>query len=301
MARKLSVSRSAIWKAIAALKQEGYDIQASTNKGYRLSEGSDVLSEEGVRLFLKPGLFLPKLVVFQTIGSTNLEAKKMAVANASHGTVVLADRQTSGRGRFGRSFLSPAHTGIYMSLILKPNLAVSDAALMTVAAAVAVCRAVAEKTGLAPRVKWVNDIILDGKKICGILTESILDLESRSVSDVIIGIGLNFCTPDEYFPDELKGRAGSLYPGGRPPLTRNEMASSMIGNVLDLYENLAGREFMSEYRALSCLPGKEISYVEGGVEKRAAAVGIDDSGRLIVRDPDGVVSALSSGEVSVRA
>jgi BirA family biotin operon repressor/biotin-[acetyl-CoA-carboxylase] ligase len=300
LARKLSVSRSAVWKAIGELRKEGYDIDASTNKGYRLSKGVDVLSVEGIRIFLKPERLPAELIIFRTIESTNLEAKKMAVAGAAHSTVMLADEQTLGRGRFERSFFSPAHTGIYMSFILKPRIPASDATLITVAAAVAVCRAIVGLTGLRPLIKWVNDIILDGKKICGILTESIMDFESNSVSDVILGIGLNFSTPEDTFPDELKDRAGSLFPKGNPSFTRNEMAAAIIDNALNLYENLTGRGFISEYKELSCLMNREISYFDGGAEKRATAIDIDDSGRLMVRDADGTVSALSSGEVSVR-
>ncbi|MDR3254134.1 MAG: biotin--[acetyl-CoA-carboxylase] ligase [Synergistaceae bacterium] len=299
LAQKLSVSRSAIWKAIGLLKKEGYGIDAFRNRGYRLSEGVDVLSEEGIMLFLKPERLPAKLIVFKTVDSTNREAKKMAVAGGAHGTVLLADEQTSGRGRFERSFFSPAHTGIYMSFILKPRMAVSDATLITVAAAVAVCRAISGHAKLSPRIKWVNDIILDGKKICGILTESILDFESGSVSDVILGIGLNFSTPDDAFPDEFKGRVGSLYPKNTPPFTRNEMAAAIIDNLLDIYESLTAREFISEYKELSCLMNREISYSDGDAEKRATVVDIDEAGRLVVRDADGIVSALSSGEVGV--
>ena len=199
LAQQLQISRSAIWKAISELKKEGYQIISVTNKGYCLSDATDVISAEGIGPYLTNGS-QDMIHVFKTVDSTNLVAKKMALEQAPHGTVVLAEEQTAGRGRMGRSFHSPAGSGIYMSFILRPNLTSNDAVLITTAASVAVARAIEEVTHIHTGIKWVNDVYMNGKKICGILTEALTDFESGGIESIILGIGINFSTAVSSFP-----------------------------------------------------------------------------------------------------
>ena len=204
LAKTLNISRSSVWKAIKSLKDEGYCIAATTNKGYRLETGSDVLSYEGMLPWLAPQNKNLTIKVYKTIGSTNQVAKKMAIDGEAQGTVIISEEQTQGRGRMGRSFFSPAKSGIYMSLILRPNVYAHEAVLVTTAASVGVCRAIEKVTDKNPQIKWVNDIFLDDKKICGILTEAVTNFETGLVECVIIGIGLNFRLPEENFPAGIK-------------------------------------------------------------------------------------------------
>jgi BirA family biotin operon repressor/biotin-[acetyl-CoA-carboxylase] ligase len=303
LAQRLGVSRSAVWKAVRALRKDGYEIFAATNRGYRLAPGSDTLSEQGIRLRLPPGCasLSAAILVEKSMDSTNRAAKLLALEGAAHGTLVLAEGQTGGRGRFLRPFFSPAGTGLYMSLVLRPEARGADATLITIAAAIAVCRTIKALTSFAPQIKWVNDIYLDGKKICGILTEATSDFESGGVTSVVVGIGLNYNTREDEFPPELRDRAGSLFPDGKAAISRNAFAAALVCELLRLCESgaLAARDFLCEYRALSCVIGRMVEYTKDGACRRARAVGIDDDGRLLVEDAQGGVSALFSGEVSL--
>jgi BirA family biotin operon repressor/biotin-[acetyl-CoA-carboxylase] ligase len=307
LASKLAVSRAAVWKAVDALRKEGYAIEAVPNKGYRFSENADVLSVEGMRLFLAPEYANATLFVLKNIDSTNHEGKKRALDGARHGTIIVAETQTDGKGRFQRKFFSPPKTGIYMSVILRPEflepgLAPSDVPLVTSAAAVSVCQAIEELSeraaaSLEPRIKWVNDIFLEERKICGILTEAISDFETGIISSVVAGIGVNFSTAE--FPPELRDIAGALFQCNSPSFTRNELAAKIINHFLRLCENLKSRDFLKEYKALSCVLGEEIVYLERGEPRRARAVDIDRNGHLIVRDANGGTNTLMAGEISI--
>ena len=301
MAQALGVSRAAVWKAINSLKAQGYPIAATTNRGYRLEAQSDLLSAEGIRPHVLPQLKDGDILVFETIDSTNLEAKRRAMAGGGHFTAVVADRQTLGRGRFGRSFFSPPGCGVYMSLLLKPTpRQLSDVTLLTTAAAVAVCRAIEALTPLRPQIKWVNDLYLDGKKLCGILTEAVTDLESGAVESVVIGLGLNFKQSETALPEEVAAVAGTLF-GARPPaITRNRLIAEIMNQLFALWDTLSTRAFLADYRSRSMLLGQEIVFARGEEKYAATAEEIDDDGALVVRMPNGERLALRSGEVSVR-
>lgn len=301
MAQALGVSRAAVWKAINSLKAQGYLISATTNRGYRLEAQSDLLSAEGIRPYILPQLKDSEILVFETIDSTNLEAKRRAMAGGGHFTAVVADGQTLGRGRFGRSFFSPPGCGIYMSLLLKPTpQQLSDVTLLTTAAAVAVCRAIEALTPLRPQIKWVNDLYLDGKKLCGILTEAVTDLESGAVQSVVIGLGINFKQPEAALPEEVAAVAGTLFGTRQPAITRNELIAEIINQLFMLWDALSTRAFLADYRSRSMLLGQEIVFSRGDEKYAAIAEAIDDDGALVVRMPDGEREALRSGEVSVR-
>lgn len=278
IAGRLGVSRTAVWKAVKSLKQEGYVIQAVNNRGYRLQESTDVLSAEGIRLELHQKYKNFPIEVYKKLESTNVELKRRALDGGVHGLTLLAEEQTGGKGRLGRSFYSPPGTGIYMSVLLKPELGGSDAILITTAASVAVCRGIQNVLGIEPRIKWVNDVYYEDKKVCGILTEAISDFEMGRIDSVILGIGINYRTED--FPGELKDRAGCV--GRESRIPRNDLAASVLNEFWNLYEHLTEREFMDEYRKRSNVIGKEVCFLEKETWQEARALGIDDDGGLIV-------------------
>ena len=295
IASELSLSRTAVWKAVRTLQSEGYLIAAVSNKGYLL-EDSDVLSEEGIRSRLLEKYADTVVIVKTSTESTNLDAKVMAAAGAKHGTVILSEEQTAGRGRYGKSFYSPKGTGIYLSIIARIGLSFSDAVMITTSAGVAVCKTIEEVSDLEPRIKWVNDIFLNGKKICGIGTEAVSNIESGIVESVIVGVGVNFKTSE--FPEDLKQIAGPLFSKDFP-LTRNAFAAVLINNLLEMFAALPEKSFIEEYRSRSLILGKEIMFLEKNLWQSAKAVEIDDKGGLVV-EKDGEIRTLTSGEVSVR-
>lgn len=278
IAKKLGVSRTSVWKAVKALKEEGYCIEAANHKGYRLQESTDVLSEEGIRLGLDKKYQRFPIKVFKTIDSTNVEVKRRVLEGASHGLTVLSEEQTNGKGRLGRSFYSPAKTGIYMSILVKPELAGTDAVLITTATSVAVCRGIRRVLGVSPQIKWVNDIYLGDRKICGILTEAISDFEMGKIDSVIVGIGINYKTDD--FPEELQGKAGCV--GGESNVPRNKLVAAIINEFWNIYETITDRSFMEEYRECSNVIGRDVRFVENNVWQEGKALDIDPDGGLVV-------------------
>ena len=210
IAGELGCTRAAVWKAVKSLREEGYHIEAGPNKGYMLAKDTNRLSQEGIRLFLDDPKV--KIDIYDELESTNQTAKKEAMmGEAGHGAFVIARSQTAGRGRRGREFYSPADTGLYMSVILKPQGTIHDSLLITTAAAVAVYRAVAQLCGIQLDIKWVNDLFYKGKKVCGILTEAVTDFESGNIEFVVVGMGLNLYLDQENLPQKLRSIAGALY------------------------------------------------------------------------------------------
>ncbi|MEG2174498.1 MAG: biotin--[acetyl-CoA-carboxylase] ligase, partial [Oscillospiraceae bacterium] len=240
LAQALGVSRSAIWKTIATLRKEGYQIEAVTNRGYRLAEQNDLLSAEGIVPWLAKDYQGLPITVLKRVDSTNHAMRHAALEGASSGAVLLAEEQTDGRGRFSRSFWSPPG-GLYMSILLRPQNRF-DAVLLTTAAAVAVCRAVQSLTKLDLRIKWVNDLYLGKRKVCGILTEAATDMESRNVESAVIGIGLNVKFHDA-LPTELVDIAGALDEGNVSFVSRNRLAAEILNMFFSMLDGLEGRTF----------------------------------------------------------
>ena len=298
LANMFDVSRTAIWKAVNNLKDEGHEILAVQNKGYMLAAESDLLTAPGICMLVNQEI-ASLIRVEREVDSTNERAKALAFKGAEAGTTVIADVQSAGKGRMGRKFESPSGAGIYMSMILRPRVDMRNGVLITTAAAVAVCRAIKAITDIKPGIKWVNDIYVDKRKVAGILTEGITDLESGTIESVVVGIGVNFkAGPDEY-SNELLDKIGWLFNGSTPIITRNEMAAAIINELWNISENLEDRSFISEYKELSILRGKDVYYIENGEKHPAKVVDIDDNGALIV-EHNGVRKKLSSGEISIR-
>ncbi len=303
LAGELGLSRSAVWKAIRELREEGYRIEASTRRGYCLSPENDLLSAEGIRPLLSPSAAFcgERLEVFPELPSTNRTAKERALAGAAHGTVILADRQSAGRGRQTRSFFSPPG-GLYMSVILRPDaLPIARTPFVTAFAGVAVCGAVEEVTGLSPRIKWVNDLQLEGKKICGILTEAVTDFESGGLEWIVVGIGVNIRGRREDFPEEIRDVAGSVDPEGRVPGIRNRLTAGILNRVLGEEAARATREqVLLQYKNRLSMLGRRVTVMQGEQTWEAVAEDLDGEGRLMLRGDDGSLRALSSGEIRIR-
>lgn len=299
LAESMGVSRAAVHKAIKALRLEGYQIEAVTNKGYHLPASSDMLSAQGIAACLSSSLKNLPIHVYKTVDSTNNVAKKLALEGASHGTTVLAFHQSKGKGRLGRTFISPANTGIYMSILLEPVFDMSHSVLVTTAAAVAVVRAIEKVCGIQAQIKWVNDIYAGGKKVCGILTEAITDFETGQIQYLILGIGINCSTKE--FPEDLLEIAGAL----EGEFSKNHLAAEVLNQLLPLMDHIEDKSFIDDYKAHSMVMGKEIMVYKGGyvgdVPGRTARVmNIDENGGLRVLYSDGSQETLSTGEVSIR-
>jgi BirA family biotin operon repressor/biotin-[acetyl-CoA-carboxylase] ligase len=333
-----------VWKAVGALVDEGYPITGTPGRGYVLPESSPVLSRETIMAFLSalsgaesaPTAHLyeneNRLSVYRSVDSTNAEAKRRVAdapspADIPYGSVIIADEQTAGRGRRGRAFYSPAAGSVYLSFILKPAAALENSLLVTIMAAVSVCRAIERVAGDAqrPEIKWVNDIFIGGKKICGILTEAVSDVESGSIETLVLGIGVNINVPAAEFPEDVRDAVGSLRiePGKRGLFT-----AALIHEVFALYERFAEARsdgggtlrhgdgdtlrrgdalrggaaqayIMREYRARSMMKDRKITVIKSGGNREAVSRGVADDGGLLVEYADGTTEALRSGEVSI--
>lgn len=233
-------------------------------------------------------------------GSTNLDAKVAAQNGADEFTVILANHQTNGRGRLGRTFFSPQGSGIYLSMVLRPNFSAENTLFITVAAAVAVCDAIENVTGIKTGIKWVNDVYLGNKKICGILTESALSSESQAPQYSVLGIGLNLYKPQNDFPDDIKDIAGSLFENETNNEIKAKLTAEIINNFKKYYTNLLNKDYLKKYRELSVILDKEINFLKDGNKITATAQEIDNNAHLIVKEKSGVTHILGAGEVSIR-
>ena len=299
IAGKLDISRNAVWKAIGSLRDDGYEIEAVKNRGYRLAERPDIVSEPEISRWLTQDRIGSRMEIHGLLDSTNKRAKELAAEGAPHGFLVAADEQSAGRGRFDRRFFSPAKAGIYISYVLRPTLPVEKAVMLTSMAAVAVARAIESLAEVEVKIKWVNDLYINGRKVCGILCEAGMDVESGFLAYAVLGIGVNVGKIS--FPEELKEIAASIENETGKPVSRSRLIAA-ISNQLDrLYPQLKTGEFMEEYRRRSNVIGSEVT-VLGSEEGpyQALAVDIDERGRLAVQLADGSVNYLNAGEISVR-
>lgn len=300
IASNLNISRAYVWKTIRQLKEDGYEIIATPNLGYMLGHESDVLSKEGILLSLNEEYKQLPIYVYDTIDSTNNEAKKRAVSGACHGTVVVSNEQSAGRGRRGRNFYSPKGSGIYISFVLRPELNLQDCVRITTAASVAVSRAIEKTAHIKTQIKWVNDLFYEGKKVCGILTEAVTDCDTGCIDSIILGIGVNVCMKSDQIPFDLKTIAGSLFEEKPTFLTRNQLCAHMIHEVLTVCTHLMDPSVMQEYKEKSLVLGKHVLVHGPSAPKPATAMDIDCSGGLTVQYDDGQIETLHSGEISIR-
>ncbi len=254
----------------------------------------DKLSKEKIIEYLNCDIKGENVHIFDSIDSTNSYCKKLGQEGCASPILVVADRQTNGRGRLGRSFFSPMGTGIYMSILQSAKTLAIPFSLLTVAAGTAVCAELENICNKEFKIKWVNDIFADGKKVCGILAESVIAPNNTCPSAVVVGIGINISTPD--FPEEIENIAGSVNPDD---VTRNEIISRVINKFLEICREYSAKKLIDEYKSHSLVLGKKISFAQNGKAYTAVAKDINSHGNLIVETTDGEIITLKSGEVSL--
>ena len=299
LAGQLQLSRAAVWKGIEQLRKEGYEIESVTRRGYKLCSRSDVLSAAGLERHLHDGRIRPQ--VYASIGSTNTALKAMAAEGAAEGLALVAGEQTAGRGRMGRSFYSPADSGVYFSLLLRPELPAERVTGITACAAVAAAETIEELSGLRTQIKWVNDVFLGGRKVCGILSEGSLDCESGMMNYVVVGVGINTRPPAADFPEELRGVAGAVFGDERVPELRCRMAAGVLDRLMDYCARPEDPALFEAYRSRSLVLGREVTLLSPGKEPVPAQVlDLERDFALRVRLSDGSEKRISSGEVSLR-
>lgn len=297
ISKKLFVSRNSVWKAVNALKSQGYDIISITNKGYCLSACNDIISPQSVEKYLDRDL---KVSVYDELDSTNNYLKKLASDGEREGRVIIARSQSNGKGRMGKSFYSPEGSGVYFSVLLRPDVPAEKALFLTVMAAVAVAETAMKYTDGEISVKWVNDVYRDGKKICGILTEGSLSLETGGLDYAVLGIGINILTPNNGFPEDIKNRAGAVFDENRVP---NDIKSKILAEILNRFFRMYSGEdtdYIERYKKYSFLTGKKIDVIYSDRTEPAFVLGITDDCHLVIKSENGEVKTLSSGDVSVR-
>jgi BirA family biotin operon repressor/biotin-[acetyl-CoA-carboxylase] ligase len=302
ISRELGISRAAVSKAVSALRKDGYEIAAVTNRGYRFLSGPDRLSEGEILPWLRTEHVGTHLTCFPVIDSTNNYLKREAM-NVSAGTVVVANEQTGGRGRLGRSFRSQPDKGIYLSALLRPDVLPAQALNLTAFVAVAVCEGIEEATGLQPQIKWTNDIVLGDHKVCGILTEMSVEGESGALQHIITGIGVNVNQTEEDFPPELREMATSLRMVKGEAIPRGLLAAEIINALDRMYTAWTGdgADYLERYRARCLTVGRQVKLLRAdGSVQEAQALGVDDDFALVVEHPDSHRETITSGEVSVR-
>lgn len=296
---RLGVSRTAVWKNINGLKQNGYQIDSVNNKGYKLLAEPDVIDEIRIREYLRTEWLAKEIVYKKETDSTNIQAKRLGENDAADGTLVVAEHQTSGRGRRGKSWVSPTGN-CYFSVLLRPEISADRASMITLIAAMGLAKAIKEISHLDTMIKWPNDVIANGKKLCGILTESSTDLEY--INYAVVGIGIN--TNQMEFPEEIRDTASSIRLETGRKINRAELLAAFLEEFEKYYEIFLMTEDLTtlsrEYNALLVNRGKEVKIIEQDKERVLNAIGIDDRGGLIVEDSQGNQETIISGEVSVR-
>ena len=299
LCNKFGVSRTAIWKVINQLKEAGYEIEAAQNKGYHLIAAPDVMTEAELESLKNTQWAGCEIYCFDSIDSTNTKAKELAEAGHPSGTLVVADQQTLGRGRRGRSWESPAGTGIFMTLMLKPDINPNNASMLTLVAAMATARAITEVTGEAAQIKWPNDIVMNGKKVVGILTE--MSAQFDYINHIVVGIGIN--VHNEEFPEEIAKTASSLLLECGHRIHRASLIEAFLEEFERLYAVYLATEDMSglqkEYDSLLVNRGRQVRVLDPKEPFEGKAMGITKKGELIV-DTWESRKLVSSGEVSVR-
>lgn len=299
IARGLEVSRTAVWKAINALREAGHEIVSIPNRGYTLSQTSDGLSERGIQGMLGTRLLGRSLEVLESVDSTNSYMKRLDTDALPEGHAVIVDGQTGGRGRLGKTFTSPVRGGVYLSVLLKPKIAFQDVPFLTLCAAVAVSRALEEACGLTPGIKWVNDIFCGGKKICGILSEAAVSAELQALEYAVVGIGVN-TSP---VPEEISGIATSVYEQCMLRGVRNRLAAAILRELEVVYLDYCAtgdrREVLAQYNSRLFILGREVTVSRGGESFRATVLSVGGTGGLVVRDESGHEREIVSGEVTI--
>lgn len=298
----LGVSRAAVWKAVEVLRRQGYTISSAPRRGYRLTASPDLLSPGELSAALRGRLLGRELVCLPEVDSTNDEAKRRAAAGAAEGLAVLADCQTGGKGRRGRSFVSPAGKGLYLSVLLRPSCSLEELMWLTSWTAVAVCDGIQAACGVRPGIKWTNDLVLSGKKLCGILTELSMEGESGALQYAVVGAGINLTQTDADFGPEVAPVAVSLAQALGSAPRRADLASAVLTALDGMYRAFPREQsrYLERYRQDCLTLGRPVQILRGDQVEQAFAEDIDENFALVVRYPSGRREHIHSGEVSVR-
>lgn len=300
LSEELGISRTAVWKNINSLKKEGYVIDSVNNRGYKLLTSPDLIREEEIQNGLTTTCFGRQIIYYDEVDSTNTRAKAAAEADGIHGSLFVADAQTAGKGRRGRSWGSEKGISIYMTYLLKPDIDISCVSRLTLVAALAVAKALQEIDGIEPQIKWPNDVVVNGKKICGILTE--MSSEGMDISYVVVGIGLN--VNNKEFPEELSEKATSLWIETGIEHNRSGIIASITNYFEYYYQQFIAAQnlepMLADYNALLVNRDKRVVVLDKDSRQEYTAIALDKNGGLLVRDDDGNVQSIISGEVSVR-
>lgn len=317
IANNLEVSRNAIWKNVKVLQEEGYNIESVNNRGYKLVTNTDILCKEGVEYYLNNNFF--NIDYFNSISSTSVMLKTFVeenyTSNILEGKVFLASEQTNGKGRRGREFFSPEGTGVYFSILLKPNIAPKDTNLITILSSIAVCEAIEElliknTLKIEPQIKWVNDIFINNRKVGGILTEASLTLENQEVNYIILGIGLNVYRPNQEvgFPDNIKNIAGYIFADDIESDIddfKNKLVAKILTKFYSYYKDINNNNIkvLQKYKDFSCILNKEV-IISSGEDKdkfrEAKVLDINKDFSLAVKFDSGDIKDLVCGEVSLK-
>lgn len=307
LCERFGVSRTAVWKAVKQLKEAGYEIEAVPNRGYRLASVPDILSQSEIASRLRTKWMGHEIYYYEETDSTNAAAKRIAEEAGGadwHGAVIAADRQTAGRGRRGRSWSSPGGEGLFFSVLLKPQIAIGNASMLTLVKGMAVVRGIEEVSGLKPQIKWPNDVVIAGRKIVGILTE--MSAQIDYVNHIVVGTGININQTE--FPEEIAQTASSLKlemqrEGRDRAVSRARLLAAVLLYFERYYETYLKTQdlsaLMDEYNAMLANCGRRVRVLDPLGEYEGEALGIDSRGELLV-DRDGEICRVSSGEVSVR-
>ncbi len=297
---ELGVSRTAIWKYINVLRQEGYIIESVTRKGYRLLQSPDLISREELLTYLPEMEDSEKVHYYPSVDSTNEAAKRAAAGGAPDGSIFVADRQTAGRGRRGRTWISPGGEDVFFSVLLRPDIAAQSASMLTLLAALSAVTAAEKHSGEPCQIKWPNDIILHDRKVCGILTE--MAVEMGEIDYVVVGIGFNLNRT--CFDEDIADMASSLFKETGRRVIRAAFLGDFIRDFQNRYrtftETVSLKPFMEEYNSHLINTGRQVKLVKKEQTLIRTALGINDRGELLVRDEEGHIEEVLSGEVSVR-
>ena len=300
LAETLNVSRTAIWKHIKALRDSGYDIESVPRNGYRLLHSPDLLSAEEVKNSLSTKILGSDIKYFTTTDSTNNQAKKQALDGAVDGTIVISEEQNGGRGRLSRSFFCPKYKGIWFSVILRPDFLPQEAPKCTLLAAVAVTKAIYDVTGVKVGIKWPNDILYNGKKLVGILTE--MSAEMERINYIVLGIGIDVNISVEETPEDIRDIMTSLSQITGKKVSRLELLNKLLYHLEQLYIMAQKQSFapiLDEWRKYSITLNQEIKVISGNDVTYGEAVDIDDDGALLVKI-NGQIKRVLAGDVSIR-
>ncbi|MBK5100811.1 MAG: biotin--[acetyl-CoA-carboxylase] ligase [Desulfobacteraceae bacterium] len=300
LSNSIAVSRSAIWKHICTLRDEGYVIESSPKKGYCLQKVSEMLLPREIKEGLETKVFgKGDIIYFSETDSTNTRAKELATQGAPEGTLVVSEEQTGGRGRKGREWFSPSKGGIYLSLILRPTISPGEAPKITLLTAVATAEALLSLTQLEIRIKWPNDILVNGKKLVGILTEMSTDMDK--IDYVVVGLGLNVNTPG--FPKDISDKATSLFIETGKQFSRARLVAEFLKmeeHYYELFKKVGFEPVITRWKELADIIGKQIAVEMIDQTLLGEVQDIDGDGFLILRDNTGTSHRIISGDVILR-